>query len=1287
MPTPVASPPVALAVPADLLDDAEIGILHFRPVYAPGAPAEIVDLAYLRLNPTAQRLLRLPEVPPATFRTLHPQAEADFAFYRDTFLADTTGACDLSYPSGWRARARRHGTELAVSLTATLPPLSQLPAQTAASRLAASYSALARTRLAAQQLTQERDVLHRVLAQTPTPICLLRGPEYQFEYVNPAFARLFAHRALEGRPAAEVLPEALNQGFIALLDRVYETGETWLEAELPLASPQPGSPPDHPRYFNFMYQAHLENGHAERLSVFAYEVTEQVLARQQVQQLNQALAAANEELRANNATLASTQHQLKQLNEKLEARVAAGTWAAQQAHAEAEQQRERLARFFQQAPVAICVLDGPELVYELVNPVYQQYFLGRQLLGQPVQAVPELLAQNIPALLREVYETGLTHEGHEVELAIGPPGGGPAQAVYFNCVYQARYDEQGRIDGVLAFAYEVTEQVLARQQVQQLNEQLEARVAERTQQLHTIIEHAPVAISYLEGPDLRLTLLNPAAYEVWSGTEPELLGQPLLEALPLLQGQGFEQLLRETMRTQVPFVGREMPVPVQRNGQPGLGYFNFVYQPLPNKLSGTTGVLTVAVEVTEQVLARQQVQQLNEQLEARVAERTRQLQAALHEAKQQRGQLCEQQSLLRQILGQLPAAVATLAGPEHRFVFFNETYQAIANNRAQLGRPVAEALPELVEQGFVETLDQVYATSQPHQGLRQPARMQQAGADEPALIYVDFLYQPLKDAQGQTQGILAFIVEVTEHVLAQQRTLSLQAEVQAAAQRQAQEREVFYQVFAQTPALVALLRGPGFRIDYVNPAFEQLFPGRPLLGLALAEALPELISPGFVRRLAGVLHTGEAYFAGEAPLPLAPPAGEPGRQRYLDLTCQRYLEAGQPAGVSVFAFEVSEQVRARQQRDAGLHQLQQLFEQAPVAVAVLAGPSYLVEVVSPALCTLLHCTQAHLLGRPLPEALPELATPAFLDELARVRRTGQSFIAHERAVQLGRPGQPETVYFHLVCQPLPDAQGQVAAVVVVVTDVSARVVGRQQLAQANEDLLAINQQLTRTNIDLDNFIYAASHDLKAPIANIESLLLLLRQQLPAEARQAGLVPRVLGMMQGAIERFQLTIAQLTDLAQLQQTYSLPPEAADLAAVVEAVRLDLGPQLEEAGGQLTLDLADCPSVPLAPQHLRSVVYNLLSNGFKYRHPRRPPQVLLRCYREAGRTVLAVQDNGLGLSEQQQARLFELFRRLHAHVGGSGVGLYMVKRIVENAGGTLTVRSQLGEGSTFLVILPG
>ena len=201
---------------------------------------------------------------------------------------------------------------------------------------------------------------------------------------------------------------------------------------------------------------------------------------------------------------------------------------------------------------------------------------------------------------------------------------------------------------------------------------------------------------------------------------------------------------------------------------------------------------------------------------------------------------------------------------------------------------------------------------------------------------------------------------------------------------------------------------------------------------------------------------------------------------------------------------------------------------------------------------------------------------------------------------------------------------------------------------------------------------------------------VLREQLPAEVLQDEAVESLLGMMPRSIERFQLTIAQLTDLTKLQQAYAQPAEAIDLAAMVEAVRLDLAPLLAEAGAQPTVDVAACPTVLFAPKNLRSIVYNLLSNAVKYRDSSRAPVVQLRAHREAGAeatVVLEVQDNGLGLDTAQQAKLFGMFQRLHAHVEGSGVGLYMVKKIVENAGGTVSVRSEPGVGSTFIVRLPG
>ncbi|WP_223650462.1 PAS domain-containing protein [Hymenobacter psoromatis] len=1148
----MAAPPLPLAslsVPAELLDTLQTGFVHFGPIYAPHAPTELVDLAYLRFNPAAQQLLRLPAVPTATFRTLHPTETELFAFYRDVFLTGEARSY-LRGTAGWQVRAQRHGEQLVVSLRAA-PPLST--AQDTPAATDTSHYTLAHAQRVARQLTHEREVFRQILDRSPAALGLLRGPDYRFEYANPAFARLFGTTPLEGRPASQVLPQALHQGFIELLDRVYETGEPVWATEVPLPPPGPAGPA---RYFNLTYQAHLADGHADRLSVFAYEVTEQVVARQQAQQLSQELQAANQ---------------------GLEARVAAGVQEARQAHAETEHQHARLAHFFEQAPAAICVLAGPELVFELVNPLYQAYFAAQPLLGVPVHNVPELQAAGVPALLHEVYATGITHTGHEVRLPLlTRPGDGQREDAYFDCTYQARYDGQNQVDGVLVFAYEVTEQVWARHLARQLTQELEARVTERTTQLQAA--HAEV------------------------------------------EGQ------------------------------------------------------------------RQQLQQLNEELEVRVAERTTQLQASLHEAELQRAQLGEQQSLLHQILGQLPAGVAVLTGPEHRFSFFNGPLQAVVDNRARLDRPLAELFPELVESGFVRRMDEVYATSQPFQGLRQPVWLHATQAHDSPPHYRDYLYQALRNAQGETLGVLAFIMDVTEQVLMQQRADDLQAKVQAAAVRQAQERETFYQIFAQTPAIVALMRGPEQRFEYVNPAFERLFPGRALVGRPVAEALPEIVSQGFLTLLDGVYQTGTAYFATEAPLIIAQPAGQPDQLLYLDITYQAYREGGHITGVSVFAFEVSEQVRARQQRKASLDYLQLVFEKAPVAIAVLTGPAYVVEVASPAICGMWGRDQAQVLGRPLFEVLPEVVDQGFAEILSEVHRTGIPFVAQEMPARLLRQGQLETVYFHFVYQPLANAQGLVEAVVVLATDVSQRVAARQQLAAANEELRATNQQLRHTNVDLDNFIYTASHDLKAPITNIESLLLLLRKELPPPARQAGLVPRVLDMMQSSIERFQLTIQQLTDLAHLQQAHAEPASAASLATVVQAVYLDLAPQLAATGGHLTLELGDCPSLPLQPQHLRSLVYNLLSNALKFHHPDRPPKVVLRCYREAATTVLAVQDNGLGLSETQQARLFGLYRRLHAHVHGSGVGLYMVKRLVENAGGTISVRSQPGVGSTFLVSLP-
>ena len=270
--------------------------------------------------------------------------------------------------------------------------------------------------------------------------------------------------------------------------------------------------------------------------------------------------------------------------------------------------------------------------------------------------------------------------------------------------------------------------------------------------------------------------------------------------------------------------------------------------------------------------------------------------------------------------------------------------------------------------------------------------------------------------------------------------------------------------------------------------------------------------------------------------------------------------------------------------------------------------------------------------------------------------------------------------------PSRNAQGEITQWIGTCTDIHEQKLALGRIDEAQRALRQNNEQLVRVNVDLDNFVYTASHDLKAPISNIEGLLAVLLQELPAGLAQSPEVQPVLGLMQDAVNRFKRTIDHLTDVSKLQKEHGHPTEAVDLAAVVRDVQLDLAPLIRTTAARLEVDVAAVPTVSFSEKNLRSVVFNLLSNALKYHAPGRPPQVRLRAWVEAGAAVLEVQDNGLGLNPANEQRLFGMFQRFHDHIEGSGIGLYLVKKMVENAGGRIAVQSAPGEGSTFTVYFP-
>jgi signal transduction histidine kinase len=356
--------------------------------------------------------------------------------------------------------------------------------------------------------------------------------------------------------------------------------------------------------------------------------------------------------------------------------------------------------------------------------------------------------------------------------------------------------------------------------------------------------------------------------------------------------------------------------------------------------------------------------------------------------------------------------------------------------------------------------------------------------------------------------------------------------------------------------------------------------------------------------------------------------------------------------------------------------LSQLVLQAPAAMCLLQGPDFVYELVNPGYQHLFAGRQ--LLGQPLLEAVPELQQSPVWERLQEVYRTGQTHQDQEVPIHFTQPaGNGAKIgYFNHTFQARYNAHQQIDGVYVFAFDVTEQVTARQQV-------LALNQQLTRVNADLDSFVYMASHDLRGPITNLEGLVQALQEELPDPQAPAG---PLLRMMQDAVARFQRTLAQLGEVLQLHQVQGPVVPAVELATIVEDLRQDLLPALQQTGGQLQVEAAACPVVAMPAKSLRSLLYNLLSNALKYRHPDRPPHVRLSCHSQDGYWCLTVQDNGLGLTAAQQAELFALFRRFHNHVDGSGLGLYTVKKIAENLGGRVEVQSEVGVGSTFRVYIP-
>ncbi|MFD3002002.1 ATP-binding protein [Pontibacter toksunensis] len=237
---------------------------------------------------------------------------------------------------------------------------------------------------------------------------------------------------------------------------------------------------------------------------------------------------------------------------------------------------------------------------------------------------------------------------------------------------------------------------------------------------------------------------------------------------------------------------------------------------------------------------------------------------------------------------------------------------------------------------------------------------------------------------------------------------------------------------------------------------------------------------------------------------------------------------------------------------------------------------------------------------------------------------------------------------------------------------------------ANIELQNKNKTLSNTNFDLDSFVYIASHDLKVPIANIKGLLHALSETVAEEDLDREAVNQIIGMMKDSLKRLTVTVKELSAVVKIEKNCEEgTTEEINIAEVVEDVKQDLHHLLLESGAEIEVNCKNAPKLNFLKKNLKSILSNLLSNAIKYRSPERPLKVIVKLYESGGKVHLSVTDNGLGIPSDRQDKVFTMFKRFHDHVKGSGLGLYIVKRMIDKAGGRIKVRSTLNKGTTITI----